>query len=79
MGAGIAHAPASLRPAATPTIPGRESSFARLTPLHAGHEGVRSVVTNISKRLLQSRHRYSYKGIRRFYQPGSDLDFSIDI
>jgi hypothetical protein len=75
MGAAVAHASAPARPAAAPTIPGRESSFARLAPLHAGQEGVRSAVTNASNGLLQSRQRYSYKGIRRFYQPGSDLDF----
>lgn len=54
----------SLRPADAPTIPGRESSFERLTPLHAGQDGVRSAVTNASNGLLQSRHTYSYRGIR---------------
>jgi hypothetical protein len=79
MGAGIPHASALLRPVAAPTIPGRESSFARLAPLQAGQEGARSAVTNASNGLLQSRQRYSYKGIRRFYQPGSDLDLRVDV
>ena len=56
---------ASLRPAEAPTMPTRDSSLERLTPLHAGQDGVRSAVTNASNGLLQSRHRYSYRGIRR--------------
>ena len=59
MGAGIAHDEASVRPAAAPTMPGDESSFARFPPLQTGHDGVRCAVTNASKGLAQSRHMYS--------------------
>ena len=61
----MSQAASSLREAAPPTSPGLESSFDRVPPLHAGHTGLRSAVTNASKGLLQSRHRYSNKGMSR--------------
>jgi hypothetical protein len=63
LGIGQASLAAGRVPAATPTIPGLESSLARLTPWHAGHSGVRSAVTNASKGLSQSRHWYSKIGM----------------
>jgi len=53
----------SARPFADPTIPGLESSFARLALLQPGHSGVRSAVTNVSNFFPQSSHRYSNIGM----------------
>jgi hypothetical protein len=55
--------PASVRPPATPTIPGLDRSFTRLAPWQTGHSGVRSAVTNASNGLSQSRHWYSKMGM----------------
>ena len=49
--------------AATPTIPGLDNRLDRFAPRHAGHDGTRSAVTNISNCLLQSRHSYSKMGM----------------
>jgi hypothetical protein len=43
----------------TPTIPGVESSFARLVPWQVGQLGGRLAVTSASKGASQSRHWYS--------------------
>ena len=61
-------AQAASRELDAPTMPSVESSFARLTPRHAGHAGVLSAVTNVSKWRPQSLHAYSKSGTGGFYR-----------